>query len=217
MSTPIRPETEPRDVARREARAQRWAAGAECPPGDLRGLWRLQLGVVAISHASDEHGPHYLALPGDLIGAEVLAGQPVPLRGWVLAEAVLVPVAPGGAGQQRELLSAAYGQARRQARDFLRLRTGSLADRIRDLLLLLGVSQGEELNVELPSLRLLSGLLNASPEAICRVLSGLKQLKILASQPRRHTRVSRRALREMVLPPGLSSGLGTRRTASAVS
>jgi hypothetical protein len=196
---------------------QRWPAGAEPQKADLQGLWLLRQGVLALGHTVDKPRPHYLALPGDWIGVETLIGEPAPAMSWVLADAVIVPAACSGPSERSALLAAAYAQARRQALEFLQLRSGSLADRVRHLLLLLGVSQGEDMDVELPSLRQLAGLLDATPEAICRVLSGLRRMDVLVPKPLNHTLVARRALHELVAPPGLSSGLGRRRLGTAAS
>lgn len=196
---------------------QRWPAGAERQGADLQGLWLLRQGVVALSPIGDKHRPHYLALPGDWLGVETLIGDPAPALASVLAEAVIVPAASCMPPERSALLATAYAQARRQAREFLQLRSGLLADRVRHLLLLLGVSQGEDMDVELPSLRQLAGLLDATPEAICRVLSGLRQMEVLVPQPLNHTLVARRALHDLVAPPGLSSGLGRRRLGTEAS
>lgn len=197
--------------------AQRWPAGYECRQAELQGLWQLRQGVLAIGLAADDHRPQYLALPGDWIGVETLSGGPAPDWAWVMADARIEPAALVEARAHRRFLATAYAQARRQAREFLQLRSGSLTDRVRNLLLMLGASQGEHMDVELPSLRQLSALLDATPEAICRVLSGLRQLDVLVPQPRKHTHVARSTLHNLVVPPGLSSGLGSRRRARSVA
>jgi hypothetical protein len=189
-------------------------AGAALAEVELQRLWLLQEGVVAVCHPAQDGGcdhPEYLALPGNLIGAERLAGEATPSRINVLAAAVLVAVPSGTAAQRQGLLAPALAQARRQAREFLSLRSGSLADRVRHLLLLLGAKHGEEVDLKLPQLRQLSSLLDATPEAICRVLGGLRRMDVLVAQQHRHTRVVRRALNDLVVPPGISSGLGVRR------
>jgi hypothetical protein len=58
----------------------------------------------------------------------------------------------------------------------------------------------------LPTLRQLAHIVDASPEAICRVLGSLRYLDVLQARPSRHVRVARRALAELVPPKGMSSG-----------
>lgn len=192
-------------------------AGSTVAAVDLQRVWLLREGVVAVClPARDAPGdrPQYLALPGDLSGAEQLAGEARPSQLSVLAAAVLVAVPCGTAAQRQGLLLPALAQARRQAREFLCLRSGSLADRLRHLLLMLGASHGDVIDLRLPQLRELSSLLDKSPEAICRVLGGLKKMDVLVAQQHRHTRVARRALDDLVVPPGLSSGRAPRRQAT---
>ncbi len=201
-------------------RLRHLSAGTVMAEADLPRLWLLRQGVVAVyqpTPTSAGDRPQYLALPGDLIGAEQLAGEATPSRISILANAVIAAVPCVTSAQRHELLTSALVQARRQAREFLCLRSGSLADRVRHLLLMLGATHGEEVNLQLPPLRQLSGLFDATPEAICRVLGGLKQLDVLVAQHDRQTRVVRRALKELVVPPGLSSGRNVRRAVVRVA
>jgi CRP-like cAMP-binding protein len=217
MSTPIASIAIPPDTGTPHAEKRcDLPAGSELTAADAQRLWSLKRGVLAVYDTNEgSHGsrPCYLARPGDLIGAECLAGEPSPGRVTVLAAASLVAIPRGTLAQRQGLLAQAYGQARRQAREFVQLRSGSLTDRVRHLLLTLGSAHGEEVDLELPPLRQLAGLLDATPEAICRVMGGLKHLDVLVTHQYRHARVLRRALSDLVPPPGLSSGLSGRRPA----
>ena len=185
--------------------------GHELGHSDMARLWRVRHGVVGVVHhlAAGEGRPQFLALAGDLIGADALAGEATPSRVFAVTAAELEAVPCFGAAARHEALSLAYAQSRRQGREILRLRTGSVADRVKQMLLLLGDSDAdaEEADVELPSLRRLGDILDASPEAICRVLGRMRQLDVLVAREPRRARVATRALCHLVPPPGMSSSL----------
>jgi hypothetical protein len=187
-------------------------AGHELDGAETTRLWRVRRGVVGVVHdaAGLEERPQFLALPGDLIGADALAGLATPSRVFAVTAAELEAVACPDTPSRHELLSVAYAQSRRQGREIVRLRTGSVADRVKQMLLLLGDDDAgaEESDVELPSLRRLADILDASPEAICRVIGRMRQLDVLGAREQHHrARVSTRALNELVPRPGMSSSL----------
>lgn len=185
--------------------------GQELAGTDLTRLWCVRRGMLGIAHdaLAEDARTQFLALSGDLIGAELLAGEGAPGRVVAVTAAELEPVPCFGLDSRHGVLSMAYAQSRRQGREILRLRTGLVADRVKQMLLLLGEhgEHGEVTDVELPSLRQLADLLDASPEAICRVLGRMKQLDVLVARRPRSARVSTRALSALVPPPGMSSSL----------
>ena len=187
----------------------------ELRPGDAleaplrEALLRVRRGVIGVTHRDslDRGGLHYLVLPGDLVGAELLADEPMPLRVFAVTTTELDTATWSTEPEHRELLAQAYAQSRRQGRELARLRTGSLTDRVRQLLLLLGGAASSTADVELPTLRQLAHIVDASPEAICRVLGSLRHLDVLQARPSRRVRVARRALTELVPLEGMSSGV----------
>lgn len=182
--------------------------GDELSASDRLGIWRVSCGIVGVSNTTTDDEPvHYLAVPGDLVGAELLAGDATPPFAFAVTAVQLEAVACPGEKTRHELLALAYAQSRRQGREFARLRTGSLTDRVRQILLLLGGASADEVDLELPSLRQLAGILDASPEAICRVLGGMRHLDVLVARQPRRARVVRRALTELVPLEGMSSGV----------
>ncbi len=190
-------------------------SGARLDDTDTQPLWRVRRGLMAISARDDGEGErtHVLAVPGDLLGVAALAGEAVALRARALTAVAGEPLACADRPLQPDLLRQAYAQSRRQGREILRLRTGMVADRVRQMLLLLGEHAGtDDAEVELPSLRRLAELLDASPEAICRVLGRMRQLDVLVTHRPRAARLSTRALNELVLPQGMSSSLPAQRT-----
>lgn len=185
-------------------------SGALLDETDALPLWRVRRGLMALGARDGREGErtHFLAVPGDLIGVEALVGEPAALRACAVTAVEIEALACVDLRLQPDLLRQAYAQARRQGREILRLRTGLVADRVRQMLLLLGEhADADDAEVELPSLRRLADLLDASPEAICRVLGRMRQLDVLVTHRPRAARLSTRALNELVLPQGMSSSL----------
>lgn len=121
------------------------APGHELGVADALRAWRVCRGVIGVVHDA-AGGPcqaQYLALPGDLVGVEHLTGEPLPARVFAITAAEIETVVCHGGLERGDLLALAYAQSRRQAREFLRLRSGSLTDRVRHLLLLLSGAETE--------------------------------------------------------------------------
>lgn len=192
---------------------RRLRAGQALSRVDGTRLWRVAQGVlgVALEPGDTDHDvrTQFLALPGDLIGTDPLAGSPLVPHVFAVTAAELEAVPCADTDQHHALLQLAYAQSRRQGREILRLRTGLVADRVKQMLLLLGQPDADsgETEVELPSLRRLADLLDASPEAICRVLGRLRQLEVLLNRRPHRARLSTHALHALVPPAGMSSSL----------
>lgn len=181
---------------------------------DGTSLWRVTRGAVGVAlepQALDggESRTQFLALPGDLIGSDLLVGGTAASQVVAVTSAELEAVPRVDLDDRHALLQRAYAQSRRQGREILRLRTGLVADRVRQMLLLLGEhgADADEVDIELPSLRRLADILDASPEAICRVLCRLRQLEVLLERRPHRARLSTRALLALVPPAGMSSSL----------
>lgn len=192
--------------------------GASLDLGELPGAWRLRRGVLSLASESAHLGArvHTLALPGDLIGVENLGGSWSRSTGVSITAATLEPVLADQPEQRVSLLCEAYEQARRQCLDLLRLRSGAVTERIRHLLMLLGDHGGDgsaTADLELPTLRHLAALTDSAPESVCRVLSRLRDMRVLACVAPRRTRMSLQALRELQVPEGMTAS-SRARTAS---
>ncbi len=189
--------------------------GHELAVADVTRLWRVRRGMLGMAQGTpaEDARVQFLALPGDLVGAELLTREADPSRVIAVTAAELEAVPCFGLASRHEVLTVAYAQSRRQGREILRLRTGLVADRVKQMLMLLGEHGDgcDEAEVELPSLRQLADILDASPEAICRVLGRMRQLDVLISRRPRSARVSTRVLTELVMPPGMSSSLPVHR------
>jgi CRP-like cAMP-binding protein len=132
-----------------------------------------------------------IALPGDLLGAEVLLQgeyryraraltpcviQPLKLRRQDSAESLLLPDMLRQQQRQASLLALRYGTAESRLEGALRLfSTGSWDDR----------DHGHALDVTLPTLRDLADMTDMSIETASRVLSRLRQQGVLVEVTRR--------------------------------
>jgi CRP-like cAMP-binding protein len=173
------------------------------------GLWRLRHGLVSVVRAdASSDDVLWLASPGDLIGADRLAGDTQPLCVVAVTTALLSPVAADVDLPATTLLAQAYAQARRQARDLLRLRTGAVADRVKALLLLMGTHTGgggDHVDMELPSLRRLADVLDTAPETVCRVLARLRDMQLLEPAAPGRLRLTLAELQALSPPPGMTA------------
>ena len=130
------------------------------PQADLHALWRLESGALRIdSEAPDGRSEFaHLALPGDYLGVESLAGMPDSLTVRAITPARLVPVILEEEGQRMQLLKDAIVKGHRRCREVVSLRTGEAADR------------------------------SMTPESVCRVLSNMRQTNQLQPRVRKTTR-----------------------------
>lgn len=174
--------------------------------------WRLASGLICHGPAFAGAGPtppaHALARPGDLI---LPSGPDETARALMPCE--LIPlVEPRSREGWHSLLVRTHSQQRRQAADLAALRTGAAADRVRHLLLMLaGPDAPPQM---LPSLRTMSALLDIAPETVSRVVSALRQLRLLDGGPPDSARRACQSARQLAvrpLPAGLSSSKTLRR------
>lgn len=187
------------------------APGQRLAPAQLGRLWRVQRGVVALTLAGGgallpsplPHAlPHALALPGDLVGVECLTPGAAPPAVEAMTRATLVPVLRPEAGDparaaraaeaRAALLAEAYAQARRQAFELQPLRSGAAGERVRALLVLLGAWERRDNDAlpEVPMLRHVAGLIDSSPETVCRILGRMRALRLLPAGTSRRARAA---------------------------
>ena len=164
------------------------------PEADLHALWRLESGALRIdSEAPDGRSEFaHLALPGDYLGVESLAGMPDSLTVRAITPARLVPVMVLDEEQRIRVLTEAFIQGHRRCRELLGLRNGEAAVRIRRLLHLLAHSEHGQMSARiactLPSLKDMAFIVSMTPESVCRVLSNMRQTNQLQPRVRKTTR-----------------------------
>ena len=141
-------------------------------------LWRVTHGVFKLQrHSADGVALVQLAQAGDLIGIEALCGQP-----YAFTAVALVAAQARSAGMPHTLdpyvtMSHGLMQQQRQSCDMLRLRTGPIVQRLAHLLHMLGrQADGRVLPLqrkELPTLKEMARVVDASFETVCRELNTL--------------------------------------------
>lgn len=153
-------------------------AGASGP------VWRVVEGVVRLDHDSGPiRQPVQLALPGDLIGAETLCGQPYQLSASAFTRCRLEPVCPDPDAASEPLLQQALLQQLGRSQDMAQLRTGSVLQRLIHLLGLMGLDwrpdhrapsgEADAIRDALPTLREVAQVVDAKTETVCRALAQL--------------------------------------------
>lgn len=169
--------------------------------GETGSVWRVLRGTVRLTRTRGPHRlPVQLALPGDLIGTEVLCQRPYQLNAEAFTdcelEAVWTPTgrANSHAAQQTELLSQSLIQQQARSQDMATLRTGSVLQRLSHLLGLLTPPEtdptqpGTHGRAGLPTLREIGELIDAKTETVCRVMAQLRPTRdrtaTLAAMPR---------------------------------
>ena len=144
-----------------------------------------------------------LAAPGDLVG---LPAAPADACAWALVPCVLQAWdGPATPHEWPAVLQRLCTQHWRQAAERAQLRSGGVADRVRQLLLLL--ARGGHADGPLPSLRAMSQLVDAAPETVSRVLGALRELDLLQTAPGGRRQGGCRAtpqLASCALPAGLT-------------
>ncbi|MBW8316725.1 MAG: cyclic nucleotide-binding domain-containing protein [Hydrogenophaga sp.] len=150
--------------------------------GESGPVWRVVEGVVHLDRDSGPiRQPVQLALPGDLIGAESLCGQPYQLSASAFTRCRLEPVRPDVAPEP--LLQQALLQQLDRSQDMAQLRSGSVQQRLTHLLGLMGLDravheagrmgQADAVREALPTLREVALLVDAKTETVCRALAQL--------------------------------------------
>jgi len=156
-------------------------------PGDCGPLWRVSYGVLRLDTPGRRipASPSLvqLALPGDLVGMEVLCGQPYRFGVSALTAAQIESVPIPSEEDRVALLQAALVQQQRRSLDMAALRTGPVLERTTQLLRLLGHEdhigapgssvQANAIRATLPRLRELAEVVDAKPETVCRALARL--------------------------------------------
>ena len=157
-------------------------------------LWRVESGAFGIlSEMTDPRAMlQGIARTGDVIGIELITGEPAPASVCALIEGRLQRLQCRSMSEENELLRQAHAQSRRQCRELLQLRVGLVHDRLALLLLLLGTSGGPEPgSTSIPSLRHLSMILDSAQETICRALADIRHGRADAMRGRTAARTSR--------------------------
>lgn len=144
---------------------------------------RMSMPMVVVSGAlrldlpGEDESTITLALPGDLLGIEMLLGQLSRSRGVALIATEVALLGPVPQDQWLALLGRQLLSARQRQMHLARLRHGAAADRVETLL---GLLEGGQL----PRLTDIAALTDLAPETVSRHLSGRRRaLQHLPSEP----------------------------------
>lgn len=185
---------------------------------DMQSLWRLESGTLRIDSVQIGESSDFvrLALPGDLLGVESLAGVQEHLLVRAITPVRLVSVALHDKEQLTQLLMSAILKGHQRCREVVSLRTGSTTVRIKRLLQMLLRSGdgnfGEHMACVLPTLSDMAAIVNAAPETVCRVLTSLRQLDLLQDRSPPSAKYHRLELREHRVRSGTTARAPTLRS-----
>ncbi|MFN7724938.1 MAG: Crp/Fnr family transcriptional regulator [Rubrivivax sp.] len=188
--------------------------------------WRLHSGALSLSvlDVAERETLVGLALPGDVVGLEPNDQSRRTSLAKALVPCVLTPLAmPEDDAGWRQLLARAMGQHWQQAANMSRLRSGTVPERVRRLLLLLahsaavpGTAASDQDTAApgahpLPRLRDMAALVDTAPETVSRIISGLRRLSLLQERDHRSARYDPHTLAGCELPLALSRGSAQQR------
>jgi hypothetical protein len=146
--------------------------------GDVGPVWRVTQGVFKLERQGhDGQILVQLAQAGDLIGVESLCAEPYAFTAVALVAAQAQPLVANQDLDRFNTMTQAFMQQQRQTCDMHRLRTGSIVQRLAYLLTVLGKqADGRVLPVqrkELPTLKEMARVVDATFETVCRELNTL--------------------------------------------
>ena len=189
---------------------------------DLQSLWRLESGALRLDSQAADGGSDFvrLALPGDLLGVESLAGVTDHLTVRAITPARLRPVDLVDTTHLTQLLMETISKVHQRCREMASLRTGSTTVRIQRLLQMLsggGTSASashtsESTRCALPTLSDMATIVNAAPETVCRVLASLRELDFLQERSPESAKHHRLEVREHRVKPGMPARTPALRT-----
>ena len=180
-----------------------------CELGASGGPWMLIEGLALIEPRDGPDHIAFLALPGDLLGVENLAGRPSRSRVRALIPCVAAELRGCQPAGWSQLLIDSVLTLHQRLHETARLVQGPVGERVRNLLRYLcgSTAAGPDgcLRCELPVLADLAAVLNTSPETISRVLSQLRRAGLIhAAGLDREIRISPELFEGAPLPERLT-------------
>lgn len=146
-------------------------------------IWRLETGALRLDR-DGEADAAMIALPGDLVGAEMLTAMPYHYTVRALVACTLSSVAADDDAQRQRLLAEAMLQSQQRADDVLALRSGPARRRVERLQAML--SSADTQHSVPPRLRLrdYAAFVGATQETTCRALAALRSNSAARCAPR---------------------------------
>jgi CRP-like cAMP-binding protein len=175
--------------------------------GEPSCVWQLEVGAMRLDRAHPDglNGFAQLALPGDLLGLEALAG----LNHQLSARAIVPCQARyrflGNETERHLVMMQGLLQMHKRGGDLIALRTGAAQDRLKCLLVLLGAEhEGTSRECPLPTIRDMAAMIDTAPETVSRILAHLKRSRLLDGRRRQGARFDLIRLRDADWPAGMT-------------
>ena len=149
--------------------------------------WRVISGAVRLDRTGAEgYSFAGLALPGDVIGAEVLLSGNYAYEAHALDECHLQPWLPDATKPSGDALLRTLAAIERRAADALALRCGEAFDRVRRLFQLLAgeANKNRAVRIAIPRLKDMAEMTGLTVETVSRIISQLKKTGLLLKQGR---------------------------------
>ena len=185
-------------------------------------VWRLAQGAIRLDRV-DREGARFmqLALPGDLMGLELLAAYPYAYTARAIVPCRVQRHVLAGDGERRLALIDGLVQQQRRGEDLVKLRTGPAQDRLKHLLLALAPPDtawmDEAAACALPTIKDMAAIIDTAPETVSRIFANLKRTQILDGRQRQSARFSLARLRESEWPAGMTRSDGGQRLSPLIS
>lgn len=153
-------------------------------------LWCVSKGVLRIDRRMADEALHFvrLALPGDILGIERIAGAAQDDIVKAITSAYLTPFTVRDDVHLASLFRDATLCNYQRCRETASLRIGTVDERVRRLLLLVANGddkQRDEVQVTaIPSLVNIASIINAAPETVSRIITGFRDSGFLREEKR---------------------------------
>lgn len=163
--------------------------------GEMGALWRIQEGVLRVEQVShDDTILVQLAFPGDLVGVESVCAEPYAytLSALTACELVALPVDTDFA--RYSAVAQGFMQQQERTRDMMRLRTGSVHERLAYFLKLLsrnadGSTRALERS-DMPTHKQVANIIGTAPETVCRELNAFLPARVYPRSARQFLNVA---------------------------
>lgn len=160
--------------------------------GGIGPVWRLMQGALRLDRTS-EGAPQFagLALPGDLVGAELMLHGCYGYTVRALVPSVLMVWPHQHVAPSHEAVVQSCMQVQQRTAGLMSLRSGSAEERVSRLILMLASEHDTQL--VLPTLTDMAEINDLAMESVSRAMTRLRQFGALSALPRRHQFVLQRA------------------------
>lgn len=171
--------------ARAGARRRLDAGDVLAVAGTWGPIWRLDTGALRLDRDADGGSEDaMIALPGDLVGAEMLTAMPYHYTARALVACTLDSVGTVDEAQRQRLLAEAMLQSQRRADDVLALRSGPARRRVERLLAMLSGANPQHHTPPRLRLKDYAAFVGATQETTCRALAALRSNSAARCAPR---------------------------------